>query len=129
LFVCMFDFVRAHLPVLDGGVAAGKESRVLCMRFCHQVCSVLTASHPWLTALSVFILRIACTCWSQVERGVWSAKGQNDGPRSPCKVYVSKVRKKDRVLVWHQVLVDKMLASEVRRGRLSAPQKLAPVTT
>jgi hypothetical protein len=64
-----------------------------------------------------------------VERGVLSTKGQNDGPRRPCKVCVSNVRRKVRVLVWHQVLVDRMLASQVRRGRLSASQDLASKPT
>jgi hypothetical protein len=48
LSACMFDFVRAHPPVLDGGAAAGQKSCVLFMKFCQQDSFVLTASHPWL---------------------------------------------------------------------------------
>jgi hypothetical protein len=29
MLVPVFDFVRAHPPVLEGGAATGKESRVL----------------------------------------------------------------------------------------------------
>jgi hypothetical protein len=50
----MFDFVRAHLPVLDGGAAAGKESQVLVMKFCQTGFACLTASRLWLKSLSVW---------------------------------------------------------------------------
>jgi hypothetical protein len=35
--VPVFDFVRAHPPVLDGGAAAGQESCVLFMSFVNRI--------------------------------------------------------------------------------------------
>jgi hypothetical protein len=69
-----------HPLVLDGGAAAGQESRVLFMKFCQQDGFVLAVSHPWLLSLSIWLADCLYILES-VEYCVTSAGGQKHWPQ------------------------------------------------
>jgi hypothetical protein len=76
----VFDFVRAHLPVLDGGAAVGKGSSVLSKEFLsNRIC--LSDSQSSVTQVAVsLVLRIACTCWSQLNKECCQLRVRSAGP-------------------------------------------------